>query len=148
MSNEEPTDEEIQQLEEELAKLEEHSGGSGYASPTAPKKDSTLVLFRELIKSADSKKFGYLTSDELGKTKMSVRDQLDMANYFDAEGLDKLGNYFRAKAESTFATSMSRKGWFGNLIVTQIKKEQKIKEPTAEVKKSIFGRKKSTGGVE
>ena len=60
---------------------------------------------------------------------------------FEAEGLDKLGKYYRDKAEIVFASSMSRKGWFGQLIVTQIKKEQKeTREPTAEVKRSIFGR--------
>ena len=53
------TDEEIRKLEEELARLDS-SGISGMSSPTPEKKDSTLVLFRELIKATDSRKFGNL----------------------------------------------------------------------------------------
>ncbi len=144
-----PTDEELAQLEEELAELESKSNSEGDISsiaPTQQKKDSTLVLFRELIKAGTSTKFGNLNSEELGKCRMSVRDQLDMACYFDGEGIEKLGDYFRNKAELTFASSMSRKGWFGNLIVTQIKKEQKIsKEPTDQIKKNIFGKPKGGG---
>lgn len=140
-----PTDNELAELEAELEKIEE---GGGYGSPTPKKKDSTLVLFRELISATDSKKFGFLTSEELGKSKMSVRDQLDIANYFEGEGLEGLGEYFKKKAEITFASSMSKKGWFGNLIVTQIKKEQKVKEPSDKVKRTIFGKPKEEGESE
>ena len=138
---EEVSDAEIAQLEEELAGLE--SQEKSYGSPTAQKKDSALLLFRDLIKEADSKKFGNLTAEELGKTGLSVRGTLNIGNYFDVEGLPEIGNYFRRKAEIVNATSMSRKGWFGQLIVTQIKKEQKeTREPTAEVKRNIFGKAK------
>ena len=136
---EEVSDDEIRQLEEELAGLE--SQEKSYGSPTEHKKDTALALFRDLIKEKDSRKFGNLTTEELGKTSLSVRGILNIANYFDIEGLTPIGDYYRRKGEIINATSMSRKGWFGQLIVTQIKKEQKeTREPTAEVKRSIFGR--------
>ena len=143
---EEVSDAEIAQLEEELAGLE--SQEKSYGSPTAQKKDSALLLFRDLIKEADSKKFGNLTAEELGKTGLSVRGTLNTANYFDIEGLTPIGDYFRRKAEITLATSLSKKGKLIDNIVTQIKKEQKIsKEPSDQIKKNIFGKPK-TGGEE
>ena len=142
MTEEYPSDDEIKQLEEELAGLEAQE--KSYGSPTQQKKDSALILFRDLIKEKDSRKFGNLTTEELGKTNLSVRGTLNIASYFDAEGLTTIGDYFRQKAEITNATSMSRKGWFGNLIVTQIKKDLKeTREPSPEVRRSIFGRSKS-----
>jgi len=130
------TDDEIRRLEEELSKIES-TDTSGLSSPTAEKKDSTLVLFRELIKSDNSSKFGNLENKELGVPSVSVRDQMAIANYLDAEGLTLIGDYFRKKAEITFATSLSRRGKLIDNIVTQIKKEQKT-VPTQEVKKGLF----------
>jgi hypothetical protein len=132
------TEAEIKQLEEELSKIE-GSGISGMSSPTPEKKDSTLVLFRELIKADNSSKFGNLDMTELGKPSVAVRDQLDIANYLDAEGLTTIGNYFRKKAEITFATSLSKKGKLIDNIVTQIKKEQKS-SASPEVKKGMFAK--------
>jgi hypothetical protein len=132
------TEDEIKRLEEELSKIE-GSGISGMSSPTPEKKDSTLVLFRELIKADNSSKFGNLDMTELGKPSVAVRDQLDIANYLDAEGLTKIGDYFRKKAEITFATSLSKKGKLIDNIVTQIKKEQKT-SASPEVKKGMFAK--------
>jgi len=137
-SSNDVTDEEIRQLEDELAKIES-SGISGMSSPTPEKKDSTLVLFRELIKSLDSRKFGNLNNIELGKPSVSVRDQNEIANYLDAEGLDKLGDYFRRKSEITLSTSLSKNAKLIDNIVTQIKKEQKTSGTSEAEKKRIFG---------
>ena len=136
MENSDVTDEEIRKLEEELARLDS-SGISGMSSPTPEKKDSTLVLFRELIKATDSRKFGNLENKELGIPSINVRDQLEIGAYLDAEGLTPLGDYFKKKAEITFSTSLSRKGKLIDNIVTQIKKEQKATS-SPEVKKGLF----------
>lgn len=130
------TDEEIKRLEEELAKIDS-SGISGMSSPTPEKKDSTLVLFRELIKATDSRKFGNLENKELGISSMSIRDQLEIGNYLDAEGISPVGDYFRRKAEITLSTSLSRRAKLIDNIVTQIKKEQKA-TASPEVKKGLF----------
>jgi len=135
----EVTDEEIRKLEEELSKIES-SGVSGGGSISPEKKDSTLVLFRELIKAPDSQKFGNLDSKELGTPSVAVRDQMEIANYLDAEGLTRVSDYFRKKAEITFATSLSKKGKLIDNIVTQIKKEQKSSASSGEIKKGMFAK--------
>ena len=141
------TDEEIERLEEELKKIES-SGLGGITAPTPEKKDSTLILFRELIKSTDSSKFGNLDTTELGKPAISVRDQMEVGGYLDAEGLTKVGDYFRRKAEITLATSLSKKGKLIDNIVTQIKKEQKTSSSGDMVKKKLFSFGKAPEGGE
>jgi hypothetical protein len=138
MEDSETMDDELKKLEQELAKLENEEDMSSISSPSPEKKDSTLVLFRELIQAKDSTKFGNLDSKELGISSVSVRDQLDIANYLDAEGLDNLSGYFRKKAEITLATSLSKKGKLIDNIVTQIKKEQKTTQSSDQIKKGMF----------
>lgn len=137
------TDEEdIDKLEAQLKDLENleglNLGDSGYGSPSPEKKDNILKLFRDMISSEDSRKIANLSNVELGQPKLGVRHYLDIAAYAEAEGLDKVSDYLKAKAEIVLSTSMSKQGWFGNLVVTQIKKEQKVKEPKKE-KRGIFG---------
>ena len=139
-NSEDITEEQIAALEDELKKIESGSSDqdSSFSSPSPEKKDSTLILFRELIAAADSRKFGNLENKEIGIPTMSVRDQLDIANYLEAEGLDKLSDYFKRKAEITFATSLSRRGKLIDNIITQIKKEQKVKDNSPIEKKGFF----------
>ena len=134
--------EDLAVLEEELAKIEaeEQSDSSGtYGSPEPEKKDSNLKLFRDMIHSVDSRKIANLSHAELGGTTLGVRHQLEIALYCEAEGLDKLAGYFQQKAEIITSTSMSKQGWLGQLIVTQIKKESKIRDSTPPTKKSWWG---------
>ncbi len=135
-------DEELKELQEELKDLEnlDLTGTSGYGSPSPEKKDNILKLFRDMISSKDSRKIANLSSTELGQAKLGVRHLLEIANYANTEGLDEVSDYLTQKAEITLATSMSKQGWFGNLVVTQIKKEQKMKEPKT-IKKGLFARK-------
>ena len=138
----EDEDEQLQKLEAELKDLENIDIGtsSGYGSPSPEKKDNILKLFRDMISSKDSRKIANLSTTELGHAKLGVRHLLEIANYASSEGLDMVSKYLTDKAEIVLATSMSKQGWFGNLVVTQIKKEQKLKEPK-QLKKGLFGRK-------
>lgn len=133
------SEEELERLEQELERLEQ-TQESNYEYPTPEKKDSTLKLFRELIKSGDSRKFAYLTNTDLGTPRMPVRDLLEIGVYLEKEGLTGISDYLKLKAENTLATSMSNKGWFGNLIVTQIKKETKIRGEPTQIKKGLFSK--------
>jgi len=133
-------DEEIAKLEQELKRLDaEDSGGS--IMPSSEKKDSTLMLFRELIVSPDSRKFSNLNNEDL----KYVRHILNIAAFFDSQNLRPYADYLKAKAENILSTSMSHKGWFGNLIVTQIKKETKVSGTPIE-KKGWFFNKQQQGG--
>lgn len=128
------TDEEIVA---EIQRLEKDSTASG-DFPKSPEKDSTLKLFRDLIKDDDSKKVTHLDSAELIRT----RGYLDIALYAETEGLLPVSAYLESKAENIFATGMSKKGFFAQLLVTQIKKEQKIPVKKPEKKGWLFNRKK------
>jgi hypothetical protein len=134
------TDEATEELErqlEELTKLDEKLSESDYGSPKQADKDSTLKFFRELIKSDDTRKFANLKDEEL----KYVRALLNIALYSEAEGLLEVSDYLVEKAETVLATSLGYKGFFAKLFVTQIKREQKTKEPTKE-KRGLFGAKK------
>jgi len=134
-------DEELEKLEEELKDLENigSSTSLGYGSPSPEKKDNMLKLFRDMISSKDSRKIANLSTTELGQAKLGVRHLLEISNYAKLEGLNMVADYLKDKAEIVLATSMSKQGWFGNLVVTQIKKEQKLKEPK-QMKKGLFSR--------
>lgn len=119
---------------EQLEQLAESLGSSDYGSPKQKNKDSTLKFFRELILSKDSRKFANLQKDEIGRVALSVRSYLDIARYAEAEGLEEVSDYLKASAEDILATSLSFKGFLAKLFVTEIKKEQKVKE---EPKKKI-----------
>jgi len=71
----------------------------------------------------------------------------EIALYAEAEGLDKVGRYLRNKGDIIPATSMSRKGFFIEAIITQIKKEKKIGEPK-DKKGGWWFAKKKTGEEE
>ena len=130
------SDDEIQKLENELKTLERESGENSLISdsPTAEKKDSTLILFRELIDRKDSRKFGNLSNPEL----KLVRSNFNIGLFCDTQGLNGLAKYFYDKAEIDLATSLSKDAKLIDNIVTQIKKEQKAKEPSVEKKKGLF----------
>jgi hypothetical protein len=132
-------DEELAKLESELKRLDSEDGGNSML-PSPEKKDSTLMLFRELIISPDSRKFGNLNNDDL----KYVRHILHVANFFESQNLKPYAAYMRTKAENILSTSMSHKGWFGNLIVTQIKKETKVSG--TPIQKQGWFSKKPEGG--
>ena len=104
-------------------------------------KDTVFKFFREILVSKDSTKVANLDNRELGQLDLSVRSYLEIAKYLEAEGLDKVQKYMEDKAEIIARTSMSKKGFWSQLFVTQIKKEQKLKESEPK-KKWLFSGKK------
>lgn len=133
--NEQDLDELEKQINElEASGLDEEM--AGFAKPSM--KDGIYKFFRELLHTKDSKKIGNLREEEIGKVRMGVRHYLDLALYAEAENLNKVGDYLRAKGENILATSMSRKGFLSQLFVTQIKRDQKV-IPQQPQKKGLFG---------
>lgn len=130
---EDEVDEILDQQKEDLAKE------LSYGSPEdqASLKDSIFKFFREILRTNDSKKVGNLTDVEI----TNMRIYLNLANYGDVEGMTKVSEYMRKKAEIIAATSMSRKGFLAQLFVTQIKREQKVRSQPAEQKGFFFGKK-------
>ena len=74
--------------------------------------------------------------------RLSVRSYQEIALYAEAEQLDKVAKYFKDKAEIIARTSMSKKGFWSQLFVTQIKKEQKLKEGETQKKGFLFSKPK------
>ena len=139
---EEVSTDEIKELEEELKKLEDKD--TSYGSPKAPEKDSQFKFFRDILRIKDTTRIGNLTAQELGLSKLGVRHYQELALYAEAEGLKVVSKYFTDKSQILTATSMSKKGFWAQLFVTSIKKEQKDKPK--EVKKKWFSKDKSEEG--
>jgi len=139
---EEVTDEEIKQLEEELKKLE--SKDTGYGSPSAAVKESLFKFFNKILSIKDTTRIGNLTSNEIGLSRLSVRGNKSIALYAEAEGLNLVRDYFNNQSNILTESSMSKKGFWSQLFVTQIRKEAKIKDRSLE-KKKWFGKEKTEG---
>lgn len=137
MTNEEEIAE-LARFEEELQSIQ---GKSEYGSPAPISKDTVFKFFNEILKSKDSTKVGNLSMVELGSLRLSVRSYQEIAAYAEARGLEKVNKYLLQKAEIIARTSMSKKGFWPQLFVTQIKKEQKVKDDKIE-KGGLFGPKK------
>lgn len=133
----------VELTEEELLRQIEalENETTGYGSPDAPVKDSTLKFFRELINGKDTTKFSNLQKEELGKVRLSVRNQKRIERFAREVGLSTVANYYQGTAEDVMATSLGLKGFMAQLFVTQIKKEQKLKEMPKK-KEGWFGAKK------
>ena len=140
--SEEVTTDEIKELEEELKKLEDK--GTSYGSPKAPEKDSQFKFFRDILRIKDTTRIGNLTAQELGLSKLGVRHYQELALYANVEGLKEVGKYFMDRSQIATSTSMSKKGFWAQLFVTQIKKEKKDK-PT-QIKKGWFSKKTEEEG--
>lgn len=125
-------DDELKKLEEELKNLEDKSD---YESPPSQDKDTLYKFFREILNLQKTTRVGKLDKNELGGTKLGVRHYMDIAAYARAEGLNIVSDYLVNKSQILTETSMSKDGFWAQLFVTQIKKEQKLKEPSKESKK-------------
>jgi hypothetical protein len=110
------------ELEEELeAQLD---GSLPY--PNYSPKDNIFRFFLKILGLKNSTKVAFLTKEETGKSRLSSRSYLELANYADKEGLKLIKDYFKQRAEILSATSMGREGKFLTTSVTQIRKDQKI----------------------
>jgi hypothetical protein len=102
-------------------------------------KDSFYKFLRDLKNTKDSTKIANLTSEELGKSDLSLRGAKKLALLSDTLGLPELGDCYRQEAEIMASTSMSRyvKGAnFLSLIFTQIRKSVSGVETQDQPKKS------------
>ena len=106
-----------------------------------PGRESIFTFFRHILGIKDSSKVANLDKLELGRLDLSVRN---------CEYLAKLGNmlhnksyndFFMQKAEITLATSMSKKGWLPELVVSQKRFSSRQVQPMAAqpAKKGFLG---------
>lgn len=106
--------------------------------------DSLYHLFRNVWKAPDSSKIGNLNMVELGKVNVSVRDCQFIALLATVTKHEKFAGFFKGYSEVISSTSMSKKGWFVELFVSQKKyttRSSAVAAQTPEKKKWIFERK-------
>ena len=105
-------------------------------------KDSIFGFFNNVLGLKNSTKVANLDKRELGAPDISVRS---------CENLSKLGellhnksyqDYFRSKSEVVLATSMSKKGWLPELVVSQKRFTQRNVQPmlASVQKKGLFNK--------
>ena len=134
-------DDELEQLKKEAEELGiDISSDSSYGSPTQEKKEGLFKFFKWVLQLKESWKVGNLLNSEIGQSKLSIRSNLELAQYSKAEKLDIVSEYFTERANIIASSSMGRKGFMPQLFVSQIKKEQKIKGPEPEKKKWFSGK--------
>lgn len=126
------------------------SDSGGYPEP--PKRYNLLDFFKEVHNSEDNhhqiSKTGFLKEEELGRAVTPVRTYFSVANYADSEDLSLVAGYLRGKGINIVNTSLSRKGFFLNLSVTQKKESRTMGAPVRRVKEGMFGRTETTEGVD
>lgn len=141
---EQVTDDEIKKLEEELKEMEE-KGNLSSDSPKSKDKDNQYKFFRDILTLNDTTRVGNLQNMEMGAMKLGVRHYQEIATYAKMEGLSKVHDYLMVKSQIVTATSMSKKGFWSELFMTQIKREKKDK-PKDEKKKGLFSKKSEEEG--
>ena len=89
--------------------------------PEQSAKESIFTFFRHLLGIKDSSKVANLDKRELGMLDLSVRNSEHLAGLGYMLHNKSYGDFFMKKAEITLATSMSKKGWLPELVVSQKK---------------------------
>ena len=109
--------------------------------PSAVPKDSIFTFFRHVLGITDSSKVANLDRRELGMLDLSVRNCEHLGNLGSMLHNRSYSEFFMSKAEITLATSMSKKGWLPELVVSQKKFTQRNVQPMSlqSAKKGFLG---------
>lgn len=88
-------------------------------------------------------KVGFLTKDEIGANPISVRDAMNLWILGNKFHHKTFGNYFATVAKITSVTSMSKKGWFMDLSISQkrVRERAKVAAQQTEQKWRVFKKK-------
>lgn len=105
---------------------EEQQFGS-YPNPMP--KESIFTFFKHILGIKDSSKVANLDRRELGMLDLSVRNSEHLGKLGYMLHNKSYGDFFMNKAEITLATSMSKKGWLSELVVSQKKFSQRTVQP-------------------
>lgn len=91
-------------------------------------------------------KVGNLNNQEIGEHIISMRDAMNLAHLGHIFHHHKFGNYFATRSKIIAASSMSRKGWFMDLSISQkkVRERQKQSSSSGEKQKWRLFNKKET----
>jgi len=139
-----------QQIDEELASLQnELQGGTIRDAPEPKIQDNLLKFTRDILNLEDEEhgkisRSGNVRDEELGKLQLTTRSYLDISGYADSEGLDDVASYLRGKSNIIFNSSLSRRGFFVKLPFSRTSISQALGTPRRTIKKTLFGGSKET----
>ena len=143
---------EVDEIEDEFDQSQELSDFQadqvGY-SVAEPKEQNNIYTWFwkvvNLMHQGKLAKVGNLNSSEIGEHGISVRECMNLHFLGETFGHARFGEYFENRAKIISATSMSRRGWFMDLSISQrkIRARQRESSPQASEKKfGMFGNKK------
>ena len=109
--------------------------------PNQTPRESIFTFFKHILGIKDSSKVGNLDRRELGMLDLSVRNCEHLGKLGFMLHNKSYGDFFMRKAEITLATSMSKKGWLPELVVSQKKFSQRTVQPMnlQSAKKGFLG---------
>ena len=93
-------------------------------------KESIFTFFKHIVGIKDSSKVANLDKRELGFLDLSVRSYEYLANLGTLLHNKSYNNFFMGNAEIVLATSMSKKGWLPELVISQKRFTQRSVQPT------------------
>jgi len=110
--------------------------------PGEQQMSSLFSFFRHILGMKDSSKVANLDKQELGRYDLSVRSCQNLAHIAGALHNRSIKEWYISQAEITLATSMSKRGWLPELVVSQKRFSGRAVTPIAPVgqqpKKSFF----------
>ena len=130
--------------------IEGQSEQYGALAPEVKEQENLYNWFWKVVKlnkPLQIVRVGNLNNTEIGELNVSNRDALTLHHLGKTFGHPTFGNYFAQLAKITTATSMSRKGWFMDLSISQKRVRERsrasMSAPTKENKWRMFGKKKN-----
>jgi len=102
-------------------------------------KDSVFSFFKKLLTITDSTKVANLDKRELGSPELSVRNCQRLAYLGDIMHNEAFNSYFMKQGEITLATSMAKKGWLPELVVSQKRFNTRSVQAQPAQQKSFLG---------
>ena len=96
-------------------------------------------FFKKLLTITDSTKVANLDKRELGHPELSVRNCQRLAYLGEIMHNEAFNSYFKMQGEITLATSMAKKGWLPELVVSQKRFNSRSIQTNPQPQKSLLG---------
>lgn len=133
---------EEQLSQEELENLQHLIG----TAPIPEEKHNVHLFLTKVAEADDTRKVANIDEEELGKPKLPVRTNLELALFCkDIADMEDFGNYFEKEAEIILATSLSKEGFLDKLAITTSRNIADVTNIGAPKKKNSGWFKKKNG---
>lgn len=146
----------IDEQEEHADYVDDYNEDLRYGDHPAQKhKETIFSVFWKIIGLKDSTKVGNIDKFEIGRLDLSVRNCEYISLVGDVLNNDAVKNFYRSKGEIILATSLSKRGFFLDTMITQkrISLRGSSQNPTAQSEQPKqgggflgFGKPKPQGG--